>query len=295
MPVFSSEEQYFVATYPLETTSVAVTPTISHAPENGGAPGSVNGVSIGNTATGTVSVPVVAGNNTFTMFSGRGNRFAAQEPVNYYLRVFVQQSSDNTLASLTTDAGVLSPPYNPDTLNYLVRVFDARTAFAGVTATANDAGATVTLTPPVVFTDTISVGTITVNVTAANGDVRQYNIRFNKQLPPVLRELDEVTVSFGDSVIAPPIDIALYPYIARETGTAACRAYQERHSAPTDLVNFRFAPRQTDISKIVPDGPIQLSIRGVNFTGVIREIVWNYSNRLTVNILCEVSLDTSKD
>jgi|GEM_PF-2355445 len=116
-------------------------------------------------------------------------------------RVFLGEASrDATLASLTIDAGMLSPVFDPETYDYFVSIPDGATSIE-VNATANDANATVTGTGAV----DVSSGraTASVVVTAEDGQTtRTYTIEF--EIPGDLVKMHAYTFedgTFDDNIV----------------------------------------------------------------------------------------------
>ena len=86
-------------------------------------------------------------------------------------------SGDNTLSSLTVQEGALSPAFDPEVLEYTVRVAHDVEKMT-VNAIANDEKATAVVSNTEL--DEIGAAVITVTVTAANGDIRVYTITVSR-------------------------------------------------------------------------------------------------------------------
>jgi hypothetical protein len=95
-----------------------------------------------------------------------------EEDIEIVVSNVVPKSDDNTLSDLTIVEGTLTPEFAPDVTDYTVTVSHDVEKLT-VTATANDANATVVIENP-----DLEVGenVVTITVTAENGDVLVYTI-----------------------------------------------------------------------------------------------------------------------
>ncbi|MGE0076402.1 MAG: beta strand repeat-containing protein [Bacteroidales bacterium] len=88
--------------------------------------------------------------------------------------ISVEQSNDATLKSLTADIGTLSPDFSASTTEYVLTFVAGNTTVPTITATANDANASVSITQA-----SYMEGTATVRVTAEDGTTtKTYTVNF---------------------------------------------------------------------------------------------------------------------
>ncbi len=114
-----------------------------------------------------------------------------------------QPSSDATLSALALSQGTLAPTFDPATTTYNATVFNSVTDVT-VTATANDSGATVEITPSDVPVNlNVGVNEIKVTVTAADGVTKEtYSVTVTRATDNFgdYFETDSTSVDYGKPV-----------------------------------------------------------------------------------------------
>jgi len=111
--------------------------------------------------------------------SGANTDFAISGIAQLNFGTSTSPSSDALLKSLTTSNGVLNPVFTPNGINYTVTLPSSASVVPTVSATANDANATVAITQASSLTGTEAQRTATVTVTAEDGTTtKTYTVVF---------------------------------------------------------------------------------------------------------------------
>jgi len=111
--------------------------------------------------------------------SGANTDFAISGIAQLNFGTSTSLSSDALLKSLTTSNGVLNPVFTPNGINYTVTLPPSASVVPTVSATANDANATVAITQASSLTGTEAQRTATVTVTAEDGTTtKTYTVVF---------------------------------------------------------------------------------------------------------------------
>ena len=123
------------------------------------------------------------------------------------------RSDDATLKALSLSAGTLSPAFNAGTTSYTASVGNAvRTV--RVTATANDADASVTQSPTNPVALSVGANPITVTVTAEDGTTGSYTVRVTRDPPGVSSDATLGALSLSEGALSPAFDPAMLAYTA---------------------------------------------------------------------------------
>jgi HSP20 family molecular chaperone IbpA len=173
-PDFAAGTAGYTATVASDVASITVTANINSAH----ATATVNGTAVASGATSD-EIPLNFGENTITIAVTAQNG-----DVNTYTVVVTREkSSDATLSSLSLSSGSLSPDFAAGTVGYTATV-GSEVASITVTANINSAHATATVNGTAVTSGATSdeiplnfgENTITIAVTAQNGDVKTYTV-----------------------------------------------------------------------------------------------------------------------
>ena len=123
------------------------------------------------------------------------------------------RSGDANLKALSLSDGTLSPAFNAATTSYTASVGNAVTSVT-VTATANDADASVTQSPANPVALAVGVTRITVTVTAEDGTEGDYTLRVTRDAPGVSSNADLGALSLSEGALSPAFDPAMLTYTA---------------------------------------------------------------------------------
>ena len=161
-----------------------------------------------STVSGTGTIALVVGGNTLSVIVTAENGDTETYTINV-IRESTPISNDTALASLTVDAGTLTPAFDPGFTNYAVTVPNSISEIT-VTAEAKDTKATVTGTG----TKTLVVGSnkIDVIVTAEDGATQTYTITVTRGVAALSGDatLSSLSVSAVTLIPAFSPDIASY-------------------------------------------------------------------------------------
>ncbi len=175
-PAFSSSVLIYNVNVPYTTTSITLTAVKNHALA---------------TVSGDGAKTLAVGKNTFTITVKAQNN----EKKTYTVIVTRQQSSDNTLKSLTINNGKLTPSFNKNTTEYIVLV-PYTVSSVKINYTLNDSAASATPVGGVINKQlVVGVNEITITVKAQNGNVKVYKITVSREAPSTDNALKSLTVS----------------------------------------------------------------------------------------------------
>ena len=175
-PAFSSSVLNYNVNVPYTTTSITLTAVKNHAAA---------------TVSGDGAKTLAVGKNTFTITVTAQNN----EKKTYTVIVTRQQSSDNTLKSLTINNGKLTPSFNKNTTEYIVLV-PYTVSSVKINYTLNDSAASATPAGGVINKQLlVGVNEITITVKAQNGNVKVYKITVSREAPSTDNALKSLTVS----------------------------------------------------------------------------------------------------
>ncbi len=175
-PAFSSSVLNYNVNVPYTTTSITLTAVKNHAAA---------------TVSGDGAKTLAVGKNTFTITVKAQNN----EKKTYTVIVTRQQSSDNTLKSLTINNGKLTPSFNKNTTEYIVLV-PYTVSSVKINYTLNDSAASATPVGGVINKQlVVGVNEITITVKAQNGNVKVYKITVSREAPSTDNALKSLTVS----------------------------------------------------------------------------------------------------
>ena len=113
------------------------------------------------------------------------------------------RSDDATLSALSLSAGTLSPAFNAGTTSYAASVGNAVTSVT-VTATANDADASVAYSPGRTVNLDVGANPITVTVTAEDGTTGDYTVKVTRDAPGVSSDATLGALSLSDGATLSP-------------------------------------------------------------------------------------------
>ena len=149
-------------------------------------------------------------------------------------------STDATLGSLTINPGVLTPTFDPETLDYTASVTNADSTIT-VTATGNNASATVSINGQNTTSLDVSLvegtNTITIVVTAEDNTTQvTYTITVNREAPSTDATLSSLTINPG--VLTPAFDPETLDYtasVANEDSTITVTAIANNPGATVSI------------------------------------------------------------
>jgi streptogramin lyase len=174
-PAFSSNKLNYSASVANNVSSIALTPSASHAGSNI----QINGT-IAKSGISSSRIPLKVGVNNIEIKITAENGTTTKT---YKLTVNRAKSSDATLSALTLTAGKLNPTFSKSALNYKATVLKT-TASIQLRATASNSSAGIKINGAAVKSGALSAkiplktgnNTISISVTAANGTVRTYKV-----------------------------------------------------------------------------------------------------------------------
>ena len=177
-PAFSPEVLEYTVDVANDVTTISVTATVNDTNAS---------------VTGTGEHALEAGDNTLEI------TVTAQDGTvqTYTIVVNRAKSSDATLSALSVTQGTLTPAFSPEVLEYTVDV-ENNITIIGVTATTNDANASVTGAGDHVLTT--GENTLKVVVTAQDESTQTYTIVVNRAKPNGINQVDaevKITVENG--------------------------------------------------------------------------------------------------
>lgn len=161
----------------------------------------------------TFKVPDVS-EGTLNVIAGYGSNIASKT-LTIISGSGPNESNNADLASLETDAGVLTPDFSPDVINYTVILPSGATVVPTITATLADTKATKLITTAADLS-----GNTTVQVTAEDGTVKTYTISFSVK-----------------QVIAIPADLSTLQTVELQV-TATNKNFEMPVIDPDDLANL---------------------------------------------------------
>ncbi|MGO4102524.1 cadherin-like beta sandwich domain-containing protein [Leifsonia sp. YAF41] len=242
-PAFSNSETAYTATVPYLTTSTVVTSTTADAT-------AILRVNGHDTVSGAASAPValVVGANTITVTA------TAEDGVSTTTRALTvtREAPDLDLSALTVTGGTLSPAFDADTTAYTLALpFSVSSVDVAASAVEPDWTLEIDGTETEESTVAVPVGssTITVTVTAAHGESRQYTVAVARQAASTDADLSGITLS--DGTLAPA-------FLATTTG----------YTATVDYLT-----EQITVGASVADATASLTINGKIATSVTSAIV----------------------
>ena len=163
------------------------------------------------------------------------------------------RSGDANLKALSLSDGTLSPAFNAATTSYTASVGNAVTSVT-VTATANDADASVTQSPANPVALAVGVTRVTVTVTAEDGTEGDYTVRVTRDAPGVSSNADLGALSLSVGTLSPAFDPAMLAYTA-SVGNAVDEV------TVTAVANHSSADVGQD-----PDNPVELDVGDTEIT-----------------------------
>ena len=161
------------------------------------------------------------------------------------------RSDDATLKALSLSAGTLSPAFNAGTASYTASVGNAIDEVT-VTATANDADASVTQSPANPVDLDVGATEITVTVTAEDGSTGDYTVTVTRDAPGVSSDAKLGALSLSEGALSPAFDPAMLKYTA-SVGNAVSSV----------MVTATANHSSASVAQ-VPANPVPLAVTGAN-------------------------------
>ena len=184
-PVFASGTLAYTATVNNAVNSITVTPTSGEA----NAILKVNGTLVvsGNSSTG---IPLTVGSNVITMLVIAQDGSTSKS---YTLTVTREISADANLSSLSITGGSLSPSFNAGVTAYSTSLPNNISAI-NVTPTASSSASSIKINGLAApsgsssgpYNMVIGENTISIEVKAANGTLKTYSVRVNREPDPIV-------------------------------------------------------------------------------------------------------------
>jgi gliding motility-associated-like protein len=257
-PVFNPATTFYTADVVNATTNITVTPTVADPT----ATVTVNGTTV-TSGTASGPIPVVVGANPITVVVTAPDLTTKT----YNIDLARPASTDATLSALTISSGTLSPVFASGITSYTATVNNATNSIT-VTPTNNNANATVTVNgTPVPSGSAASIplvigsNTITVNVTAQNGNSQPYTIAITRQASTATT-LTNIALSAG--TLSPAFNASITAYTASVTNTTSSITLTPTAGAPTETITVNGTANASGVAS----APIALTV-GTNTIRVI--------------------------